>query len=45
MEHEVLVLLTKEYVMVPSPLVDARELGVTGDSVVSKVVVGDQVTV
>ncbi len=45
MEHEVLVLLTKEYVMVPPSLVDARELGVAGDPVTSKVVVGDQVTV
>ncbi len=44
-EHEVFVLLTKEYVIAPSPFVDARELGDAGDPVASKVVVGDQVTV
>ena len=39
------VLLTKEYVIAPSPLVVARELGVAGDPVASRVAIGDQVTV
>jgi|DEB19_MinimDraft_3_1074340.scaffolds.fasta_scaffold781627_1 hypothetical protein len=45
MEQEVLVLLTKEYVIAPFPFVEASALGVAGDPVTSKVVVGDQVTV
>ncbi len=44
-EQEVFVLLTKEYVIDPLPLDEARELGVAGDPVASNVVVGDQVTV